>query len=540
MTDAPGPEVTRWLLTASERGNPHTTIDEPHPGEQAWSTGNSVRPLVDGASYFAELFDTIEATRPGDLVLFAGWRVDGDQQLTDDPSSTLLEVLDRAEDRGVQVRGLIWRSHTEQIDFSAEDNREVAEELADEDDEHAEVLLDMRVRRGGSHHQKFVVVRHGDDPSRDVAFVGGIDVAHSRRDDSGHRGDPQQQALADEYGPSPGWHDVQCAITGPAVADVETVFRERWDDPSPLTPAWHSRLRDRLSKVQHEPTPLPERLPAPPPVEGGTHVVQVLRTYPHRHLRRAYPFAPRGERSIARAHLKAIEQARHLIYLEEQYLWSSTVSLALAEALSANPELHLITVLPHRPDLSGMAELLQLEGRFEAIKQLTEAAPDRFAAYGIENHAGWPVYVHAKVVVIDDWYATIGSDNVNRRSWSHDSELAALVVDDAGTDHSPFARSLRLRLAAEHLDRPLTGPEHDAAMADCVPAAGMFAAYAEAGERLRAWHEGGMLGTRPSGRLRPVREPDIGRWPRRVLEVPQRLLGDPDGRPFELRRRHDY
>jgi len=540
VTAGPGPDVTRWLLTASERDNPHTTIDERHPGEQAWSTGNVVRPLVDGATYFEELFQAIEGTRVGDLVLFAGWRVDGDEQLTDDPSSTLLEVLDRAEDRGVQVRGLIWRSHTEQLDFSAEENREVAEELADEDDEHAEVLLDMRVRRGGSHHQKFVVVRHADDASRDVAFVGGIDVAHSRRDDSDHRGDPQQQALAEEYGPSPGWHDVQCAITGPAVADVETVFRERWDDPAPLTPALHSRLRDRLSRVKHEPTPLPERRPAPPPVDGGTHVVQMLRTYPHRHLRRAYPFAPKGERSIARAHLKAIAQARHLIYLEEQYLWSSTVSLALAEALSANPELHLVTVLPHRPDLSGMAELLQLEGRFEAIKQLTEAAPDRFAAYGLENHAGWPVYVHAKVVVIDDWYATIGSDNVNRRSWSHDSELAALVVDDAGTDHSPYARSLRLRLAAEHLDRPLSGDEHDVAMTDCVSAAGMFAAYAEAGARLQTWRDGGMLGTRPPGRLRPVTEPDIGRWPRRVLEVPQRLLGDPDGRPFELRRRHDY
>jgi len=536
----PGTDVTRWLLTADERDNPHTTIDDHHSGDQAWSTGNLVRPLVDGATYFAELHRVLEATVEGDLVMFAGWRIDGDEQLTDDPDSRLLAVLDRAENRRVNVRVLVWRSHTEQLDFSAETNREVAEELADEDDEHAEVLLDMRVRRGGAHHQKFVVVRHRDDTSRDIAFVGGIDVAHSRRDTSDHHGDPQQQALADEYGPSPGWHDVHCAITGPAVADVETVFRERWEDPSPLTPALHSRLRDRLGRVKHEPSPLPPRRPAPEPVEGGTHVVQVLRTYPHRHLRRAYPFAPRGERSIARAHLKAIAQARSLIYLEEQYLWSSTVTLALADALRDNPELHLVAVLPHRPDLSGMAELLQLEGRFEAIQQLTEAAPDRFAAYGIENRAGWPVYVHAKVVVIDDWYATIGSDNVNRRSWSHDSELAALVVDDAGTDHSPFARSLRLRLAAEHLDRPLSGPEHDAALADCIPAAGLFAAYAETAAKLQAWHDGGMLGPRPAGRLRTVREPDIGRWPRRVLEVPQRLLGDPDGRPFELRRRHGY
>ncbi|KGN41243.1 phospholipase D family protein [Knoellia aerolata] len=534
------PDVTRWLLTASERDNPDTRLDDAHPGEEAWSTGNLVRPLVDGATYFAELHEVLEATTEGDLVMFAGWRIDGDQQLTDDPSSSLLAVLDRAENRNVHVRVLVWRSHTEQLDFSAEENREVAEDLADEDDEHAEVVLDMRVRRGGSHHQKFVVVRHRDDPSRDIAFVGGIDVAHSRRDDSDHHGDPQQQGLAPEYGPRPGWHDVHCAITGPAVGDVETVFRERWEDPSPLTPAWHSRLRDRIGRVKDEPTPLPPTRPAPDPVEGGTHVVQLLRTYPHRHLGRAYPFAPRGERSIARAHLNAISRARDLIYIEEQYLWSSSVTSALADALRSNPDLHLLTVLPHRPDLSGTAELLQLEGRFEAIAQLSEAAPDRFAAYGIENHTGWPVYVHAKVFVIDDWYATIGSDNVNRRSWTHDSELAALVIDESGVDHSPFARSLRLRLAAEHLDRPLSGPEHEAAMADCVSAPAMFAAYAASATALQAWHDGGMLGARPAGRLRRVREPDIGPVLRRVLEVPQRLVGDPDGRPSSLRRRRSY
>ena len=46
------PDVTRWLLTATERDNPHTRLDDAHPGEQAWSTGNLVRPLVDGATYF--------------------------------------------------------------------------------------------------------------------------------------------------------------------------------------------------------------------------------------------------------------------------------------------------------------------------------------------------------------------------------------------------------------------------------------------------------------------------------------------------------
>jgi len=534
------PEARRWLLSATERDNPHTRLDDPHPGEEAWSTGNLVRPLVDGADYFAELHRVLEATTEGDLVLFAGWQIDGDERLTDDPSSEILAVLDRAENRRVQVRGLVWRSHTDQIDFAAEENREVAESLADEDDEHAAVLLDMRVRRSGAHHQKFVVVRHRDDPGRDVAFVGGIDIARLRHDSSAHHGDPQPQPMAADYGPRPAWHDVQCAITGPAVADVETVFRERWEDPSPLTPALHSRLRDKLSKVRDSPSALPPQTPPPLPVEGGTHVVQLLRTYPNLHLGRAYPFAPSGERSIARAHRKAITQARDLIYLEDQYLWSSSITSIFAQALADNPTLHLVAVLPHRPDVEGVSELLQREGRHEAIEQLRAAAPGRFAVYGIENTTGWPIYVHAKVVVVDDWYATIGSDNLNRRSWTHDSELAALVVDDAGLDHSPFARSLRLRLAAEHLERPLTGEAHEEAMRDCVSGAGLFAAYARCAAALQTWHEGGMVGPRPAGRLRDMATPPMPSWRQRFLEVPQRLLGDPDGRPRRFRSRQEF
>ena len=43
--------------------------------------------------------------------------------------------------------------------------------------------------------------------------------------------------------------------------------------------------------------------------------------------------------------------------------------------------------------------------------------------------SGTPVYVHAKVAVIDDIWACVGSANLNRRSWSHDSELSAAVLD---------------------------------------------------------------------------------------------------------------
>ena len=107
------------------------------------------------------------------------------------------------------------------------------------------------------------------------------------------------------------------------------------------------------------------------------------------------------------------------------------------------------------------------------MQEMIRAAPDRVAVYGIENVAGTPVYVHAKVCVIDDTWASIGSDNFNRRSWTHDSELSAVVIDTAEGDDG-YARRLRLTLAAEHLDRPAD---------DCVDAAAMFAAYADCADR---------------------------------------------------------
>ena len=105
-------DLSAWLLSASERGNPRTRLDDPHPGEQAWSSGNRVRALVHGTTYFAELFERIEATREGDLVLFTDWQGDADERLTGEPGSEVVEVLGRADERGVDVRGLVWRSHS--------------------------------------------------------------------------------------------------------------------------------------------------------------------------------------------------------------------------------------------------------------------------------------------------------------------------------------------------------------------------------------------------------------------------------------------
>jgi phosphatidylserine/phosphatidylglycerophosphate/cardiolipin synthase-like enzyme len=473
----------------------------------------------------------------GDVLCFTDWRGDPDEAV-DSAGLTISSMLAGAASRGAIVSGLVWRSHWDRLAFSAAQNRRLGAEI---EAAGGCCLLDMRVRVGGSHHQKFVVVRHRDRGKSidDVAYVGGIDLCHSRRDELDHTGDPQSQPMAAVYGKRPPWHDVQVAIRGPAVGAVEYVFRERWTDPQPLSRAPWRRLADRIRGEQVKARPLPSQHVDPPAV--GTHAVQILRTYPSR--RHGYPFAPSGERSVARGYEKALKRARALIYIEDQYLWSADVVEAFAAALREQTHLRMIVVLPMCPDQDGRISGPPNEiGRLDALQSLRKAGGDRVAVYGLENRGGTPIYVHAKVCVIDDVWASVGSDNLNRRSWSHDSELSCAVVDENRDPREPpdpgglgdgarvFARDLRLELAREHLSRD------DGDDADLVDPVQFFDVMAAAADRLDSWHESGGHGDRPSGQLRRRPVPTLGRGTRLFARPLYQLIYDPDGRPRHLRR----
>jgi phosphatidylserine/phosphatidylglycerophosphate/cardiolipin synthase-like enzyme len=510
-------DVEDWYLTASERGNATTTLDSRHQDGRAWTEGNRVVLLVHGATYFVELHRRVEEMAEGDLLLFVDWRGDPDESLLGTLDSKVGDVFARAARRGVDVRGLVWRSHWDRLAFSSTENRHLGEEI---NEAGGQCVLDMRVRAGGSHHQKLVVLRHPGRPERDIAFVGGIDLCHSRRDDSTHEGDPQRQPMAAVYGSRPPWHDVQLAITGPAVGDVETVFRERWADPSPPGRSPFRWVADRIRHDHVDTTPLPPQQPDPEPT--GPHPVQLLRTYPKR--LGGYPFAPRGERSVARGYTKVIRRARRLIYIEDQYLWSPRVASEFSHALRRHPELQLVAVLPREPDQDGRVSMPpNLIGREQFMHELHRTAPGRVAFYSIENRSGTPVYVHAKVCVIDDEWASVGSDNFNRRSWTHDSELSATVC------HPAYARDLRTTVAREHLELE---DGADIALEE------LFTAYAGSAAELQAWHDGGRRGPRPAGRLRPLAEPTISGLTRLWATPLYRVVYDPDGRPFDLRLRN--
>jgi phosphatidylserine/phosphatidylglycerophosphate/cardiolipin synthase-like enzyme len=535
--DAPDHQVDdsaigSWFLAEGDRANRATDL-------RMFTTGNLVKPLIDGRSYFGQLCAELEAARAGDQVYLLDFRGDLDERL-DGPGSEVGEILGLAARRGVSVFGLLWRSHPKALRQSEEANAEFVRRI---DDDGGQMLLDARTRRGGSHHQKLVVVRHPGAPERDVAFVGGIDLGYSRNDDSRHLGDPQVMTFPDAYGRRPPWHDIQAEVRGPAVHDLEHTFRERWygssvlDVPSPLR-----QLYDRAYHMGAMTSrPLPE--PAPDdPTRRGPHAIQVLRTYPAR-LRR-YPFAPHGERSIAHAYRKAFARARCLVYVEDQYLWSRPAADIIASALRDKPDLHVIAVVPRHPDNDGpITRMPGLLARHDVMRACTAAGGSRFAVYDLENHQGTPVYVHAKVVIVDDVWAMVGSDNLNRRSWSHDSELSIGVLDselDAREPHDPaglgdgaraFARELRLRLWREHLDRDA----HD--VADLLHPAEAFETFRRQAEQLAAWHETGRRGSRPPGRVSPHRCSNPTTAQRLWATPLYRIIYDPDGRPWHARLR---
>jgi hypothetical protein len=136
----------------------------------------------------------------------------------------------------------------------------------------------------------------------------------------------------------------------------------------------------------------------------------------------------------------------------------------------------------------------------------------------------------------------VGSDNLNIRSWTNDSELSCAVVDHTRDEREPLdpggrgdgarelARATRLRLWREHLGRD------DGDDADLVDGVSAIPILRGAADELDRWHAGPGGRPRPPGHLRMHHPEPVGRWAGAWAEPVYRLLVDPDGRPRSLRR----
>ncbi|GAC1490430.1 MAG: phospholipase D-like domain-containing protein [Solirubrobacteraceae bacterium] len=377
-------------------------------GEPPPRAGNSIEFEVDGASALPRIARELEGAT--EQVHIAGWHVQHDFELERGAAAQPLKTILAGLAERIPVRVLAWAGAPAPIfKPTRRQVREGRKQLCA--GTQIRCVLDSHERPMHCHHEKLVVI---DDR---VAFVGGIDLtalAGDRYDSCEH---PERAGI--------GWHDGLAVIRGPAVTDVAEHFRSRWQEVAG------------------------ESLPAPRPcAAAGDTELQIVRTLPER----TYRFAPRGDFRIMEAYVRALSAAQQFIYLENQFLWSPELVRVLADKLRSppSPNFRLLLVLPAKAnngadDTRGqLGVLLEADGGAGRMLACTLYSP---------GPRQQPVYVHAKIAIVDDRWLTIGSANLNSHSLFNDGEVNVVCQDPA------LARALRERLWSEHLERTAVSGE---------------------------------------------------------------------------------
>lgn len=281
--------------------------------------------------------------------------------------------------------------------------------------------LDSFHPTGGSHHQKIVVI---DDC---LAFCGGIDMTSERWDTREHKDNQPRRVTphGNRYGP---WHDATTALQGPIAAALGELARERWEraggDPiepvSRTTDYWPAGLKPDFRGVE----------------------VGIARTRPE------MPECPEV-REIEALFVSQIAMAKTSIYAESQYFASRRIAEAMAASLAKKlgPEIVIINPLTAQGWLEPVAMDTARARLFTALKQ--RDPHDRLRMYHPFTARGEPIYVHAKIMVIDGRTLRIGSGNINNRSMGLDTECDVAI--DPGKGGADPVSAIRNGLIAEHL-----------------------------------------------------------------------------------------
>jgi phosphatidylserine/phosphatidylglycerophosphate/cardiolipin synthase-like enzyme len=288
-----------------------------------------------------------------------------------------------------------------------------------------EFKLDGAHPLGCSHHQKLVVI---DDK---FAVCGGIDMTSDRWDTSEHLDDDKRRKRPNGklYDP---WHDVTMIVENEAAAALGALARMRWE---------------RAGGDALEPCKPQSESPWPAFVQAEFQFVEVgiSRT------RAEYEDCP-AIFEIEKLFLEQIARARKFIYAENQYFASHKIAEAIAKRMAEPepPEIFIVTAekadgwLEQKAMDSARARLIAAVGEKDAQNKFSINVP-----YTVN---GTPIYVHSKVMIVDDEVVRIGSANMNNRSLGLDSECD-LHIDATLPGNESAGRAItRLRhsLLAEH------------------------------------------------------------------------------------------
>jgi phosphatidylserine/phosphatidylglycerophosphate/cardiolipin synthase-like enzyme len=238
---------------------------------------------------------------------------------------------------------------------------------------------------------------------------------------------------------------VYVEISGPSTTDIHHNFVQRWNNASERGRS--DGLRGESAAASLPPACQP---PSPNLAAQGSSVVQIQRTMPggsHRDGSQN-PAGPPAETTIFDQYMAAIAAARHSIYIENQALDVPVILTWLREALER--EVEVVVVLPGEP------EPIRYEPQTWRIAFAGLAAYENFALAGLagtgargDRHG---VYVHSKLMLVDDQWATIGSCNLHTASLLRNAEMNASLWDPV------IVRQLRSQLFAEHIGQTTEDP----------------------------------------------------------------------------------
>lgn len=278
---------------------------------------------------------------------------------------------------------------------------------------------------GCSHHQKIVVI---DDV---FAACGGIDMTSDRWDTPEHLPhDPRRRRPTGRlYGP---WHDITMVMEGEVAAALGELGRERWQV------AGGKRL-----------APCAPQEASPWPVNLEAHFenveIGIART----------SAAYNGSEQISEIEQLFVEQirrARRFVYAETQYFASRAIAEVICERLLEPdpPEFILINPVTAHGWLEQVAMDTARVALVETMREADHAG--RFHIYSPLAADGTPIYVHAKLTIVDDEILRVGSANMNNRSMGLDTECDVFIdgARPANAGVGPEITALRIRLLAEH------------------------------------------------------------------------------------------
>jgi phosphatidylserine/phosphatidylglycerophosphate/cardiolipin synthase-like enzyme len=398
------------------------------PGVWRFAEATRARVIVDAADYF-------EAVRAAMLkaqhrIMLIGWDFDTRIDLgkarrkKGDPPKRLGDFLIWLADRNpdLEVRILKWNFGALKMFGRGSTIIDVARWAMHKG---IQFKLDSAHPFGCSHHQKLVVI---DDA---FAVCGGIDMTNDRWDTREHLDDHpgRKEPNGKPYGP---WHDITMLMEGPVAGALAELARDRW-----VTAGGEALA----------PCPMATESAWPEFVEADYHDVTlgIART------RAAYQDADEI-REIETLFLEQIKRAKFFIYAENQYFASRKISEAIAKRMAEPNPPEIIIVNPANAD--GWLEQKAMDSaRVQLLRSIGAHDPqDRFSIFIPYTEGGTPIYVHAKLTIIDDEIVRVGSANMNNRSLGLDSECDVFI--DAKIEGNATAKAqitaLRLSLLAEH------------------------------------------------------------------------------------------